>query len=33
MPQLTVAAGTFETYRKHTRRERFFADIKKVMPW
>ncbi len=33
MRQMTLATGTFETYRKPTRRERFLADMEKVVPW
>ena len=33
MRQITLAAGTFETYRKPTRRERFLADMEKGVPW
>ena len=33
MRQITLAAGTFETYRKPTRRERFLAEMGKVVPW
>ncbi len=33
MRQITLAAGTFETYRKPTRRERFLAEMDKVVPW
>ena len=33
MRQITLATGTFETYRKLTRRERFLADMEKVVPW
>ena len=33
MRQLTLATGTFEAYRKSTRRERFLADREKVVPW
>ena len=33
MRQLTLATGTFETYRKPTRRERFLDDMEKVVPW
>ncbi len=31
--QPTLATGTFETYRKPTRRERFLAEMDKVVPW
>ena len=30
MRQITLAASTFETYRKPTRRERFLAEMDKV---
>ena len=33
MRQMTLATGNFETYRKPTRRERFLADMEKVVPW
>ncbi len=33
MRQLTLASGTFETYRKPTRREKFLSDMEKVVPW
>ena len=33
MRQLTLATGTFETHRKPTRREKFLADMEKVVPW
>src|SRR5512134_748999 len=31
--QLTLAAGDFERFRKPTRRERFLAEMDKVVPW
>ena len=33
MRQLTLATGTFETHRKPPRREKFLADMEKVVPW
>lgn len=33
MRQQTVVTGTFEAYRKPTRRERFLAEMDKVVPW
>ena len=33
MRQKTFAEGTFEQYRKSTRRERFLADMDKIIPW
>ena len=33
MRQKTFAEGTFEQYRKPTRRERFLADMDKIIPW
>ena len=33
MRRLTLATGTFETHRKPTRREKFLADMEKVVPW
>lgn len=33
MDQLTLAAGTFETYRKPTRREKFLAEMERAVPW
>jgi IS5 family transposase len=33
MKQQTFAAGDFERYRKPTRRERFLAEMDKVVPW
>ena len=33
MRQMTLATGTFETYRKTTRREKFLSDREKVVPW
>jgi len=33
MDQLTFAAGTFEPYRKPTRREIFLAEMDRVIPW
>ena len=33
MRQLTLATGTFETHRKPTCREKFLADMEKVVPW
>ena len=33
MRRITLAAGTFETHRKPTRREKFLADREKVVPW
>ena len=33
MDQLTFAAGTFEPYRKPTRREKFLGEMDRVVPW
>jgi IS5 family transposase len=33
MRQKTFAEGTFEQYRKPTRRERFLTDMDKIIPW
>lgn len=33
MKQMTLAAGTFEPYRKTTRRERFLDEMDRVVPW
>ena len=33
MKQLTFAQGSFETYRKPTRREKFLAEMERVVPW
>ena len=33
MRQTTLATGTFEAYRKPTRRDKFLADREKVVPW
>lgn len=33
MNQLTFATGTFESYRKPTRREKFLAEMDRVVPW
>ncbi len=33
MDQLTLAAGTFEAYRKPTRREKFLTEMDRVVPW
>ena len=33
MRQKTFAEGTFEQYRKPTRRERFLAEMDKIIPW
>ena len=33
MDQLTLATGTFEPYRKPTRRERFLAEMDHAIPW
>jgi hypothetical protein len=33
MRQQTLAEGTFEQYRKVTRRERFLAEMDQVVPW
>lgn len=33
MDQLTHAAGMFEAFRKPTRRERFLAEMDRVVPW
>jgi IS5 family transposase len=33
MDQLTLATGTFETYRKPTRREKFLAEMDRAVPW
>ena len=33
MRQHTLATGTFEAHRKPTRREKFLADMGKVVPW
>jgi IS5 family transposase len=33
MRQRSFAEGTFEQYRKPTRRERFLADMDKIIPW
>lgn len=33
MRQKTFAEGTFEQYRKPTRRERFLAEMEKIIPW
>lgn len=33
MHQQSFAAGDFETYRKPTRRERFLAEMERVVPW
>lgn len=33
MDQLTFATGTFEPYRKPTRREKFLAEMDRAVPW
>jgi len=33
MKQLTLAQGSFEIYRKPTRREKFLAEMERVVPW
>jgi transposase, IS5 family len=33
MDQLTLATGTFEAYRKPTRREKFLAEMDRAVPW
>jgi transposase, IS5 family len=33
MDQLTLATGTFEPYRKQTRREKFLAEMDRAVPW
>ena len=33
MKQMTFGAGTFEPYRKRTRREHFLAEMDRVVPW
>jgi IS5 family transposase len=33
MQQMTLATGTFEPYRKATRREIFLSEMDRVMPW
>jgi transposase, IS5 family len=33
MDQLTMATGTFEAYRKPTRREKFLAEMDRAVPW
>jgi transposase, IS5 family len=33
MDQLTFGAGTFEPYRKQTRREKFLAEMDRAVPW
>ena len=33
MRQQTLAEGSFEQYRKVTRRERFLAEMDQVVPW
>jgi IS5 family transposase len=33
MQQQTFAEATFEQYRKSTRRERFLAEMNRVVPW
>jgi len=33
MHQQTFAEGTFEQYRKSTRRERFLDEMNRVVPW
>lgn len=33
MDQLTFAAGTFEPYRKPTRREKFLGEMDRAVPW
>jgi IS5 family transposase len=33
MRQTTFAEGTFEQYRKPTRRERFLSDMDRIIPW
>lgn len=33
MNQLTLATGTFETFRKPTRREKFLAEMDRAVPW
>ncbi|MCS6303058.1 MAG: IS5 family transposase [Nitrospira sp.] len=33
MPQQTLAEGSFEQYRKPTRRERFLDEMTRVVPW
>jgi len=33
MQQMTLAAGTFEPYRKATRREIFLSEMDRVVPW
>ena len=33
MQQMTLATGTFEPYRKATRREMFLSEMDRVVPW
>jgi IS5 family transposase len=33
MNQMTLATGTFETFRKLTRREKFLAEMDRAVPW
>ena len=33
MRQKTLAEGTFERYRKPTRRERFLSEMEHIIPW
>ena len=33
MRQQSLAENRFETYRKCTRRERFLAEMERVIPW
>lgn len=33
MQQMTLATGTFEPYRKATRREIFLSEMGRVVPW
>lgn len=33
MKQQTLAEGTFEAYRKKTRREEFLEQMERVVPW
>lgn len=33
MRQQTLAQGSFEKYRKPTRRERFLNEMDKIVPW
>src|SRR4051794_33482548 len=33
MDQLTLATNSFEQYRKPTRREKFLAEMDRVVPW